>query len=162
MTAAASGPVLLIIGPETPDVKVERDHVYKDDSIVSTVQFQFRGKLKHAHLIDHECNVWKVNECRITGLANPSETGVSVIGYLFLLLFGSLTLAWPVKVKLELTLLHRWDLATVKQHVTELIRRNPDAYVHETGTRLCRLISTCKSVRCIGGAIMGNPTPNES
>jgi hypothetical protein len=165
MTAAANEYALLITKPGTPDVEVGPEHVYKDGSIVSSVQYQMlraRSQLKGAQLIDHECNVWKVNDYRVTRLASPSEVGVSVVGYLCLLLFGWLMLAWPVKVKLELTPLYKWDLPTVKRHVVELVERNPDAYVHETGTRLRRLITTCRSVRCIGAAIMGNPTPNES
>lgn len=166
MNATANEAVLLISRPGETNAKVARDHLGKTDFIVSTLQFVLRGKLRHdltgAQIIDHDCTVWNVNSYRLAGLARPSEIGMSVVGYLFLLVFGSLTLAWPVKVKLEMSPLHRWDLETVKKYVNDLIERNPDAYVHETGARIRRLIWTCKSVRCIGAAIMGNPTPNMS
>ena len=156
--------VLLIMRSDTPDVKVNRVHLAKDRRIVTTLQSVLIGKLRRdldgAQLIDEECAVWNVTSYRIGGLAGPKQVGVSVVGYLFLLVFGALTLIWPLKVQLELTPLHKWDISTVKKCVTDLIDRNPNAYVHEAGTRLRRLIWTCKSVRCIGAAIMGSPSPN--
>jgi hypothetical protein len=162
MAAVASEPNLLISKPDSQDVSVSPIYTDGNGCCVYPMRFFWRGKRKGDLLIDPECNVFEIISYQIIGIASPRETEANLLSYFVDTIFGALFLNPLVKIKLDLAPLHKWDLPTVKRHVVELVERNPDAYVHETGTRLRRLIATCKSVRCIGAAIMGNPTPNES
>ncbi len=149
---------LLIIRPHTTAVQVEPLTLSPDHSTCFPWGYVRNGKFNGAQLISADFTVFDLVSLR-TRVARWRESGETLLGYVFMQTVGTLLGETLLRLDLELRRVDQWDLARVKKYVSELIERNPDAYVHETGTRLRRQICTSQSIEGIRAAIMGNPIP---
>jgi hypothetical protein len=132
---------LIIINSTKSNPKVIRA-IENNNVYVFPLSWLLTNKLHEARLIDRTLTLSRIINVHTIGVAGPGRLGTPIFSYFLLMLFGLLTMQFPLLVKFDLEVMEKKDLNEIKIYLCSIINKYPENYSKSTSNALLKRVET--------------------
>lgn len=127
--------------------QIHQIYVSEDTEFVAPFYWVLVRRLNKGILLMSDMTYADISASRFVSIARPQEIGLPSLSFYFFLLMiiGTFTLSWPVKIKLTVINVKKLDIKKLVTLLVDSIHENPNFYSRASVTEIEQRLSRAKT-----------------